>query len=167
MELLGGQSQPLWDGQSFAKSLTAGTSQGRDELILSQCCHVCQRSVRWNNWLYMRTYHDGFHLFPQEMLYDLSVDPYEQNNVAAAHPDICREAAWRMERWHDQQMQHMARVFPTDVSDPLWTVVAEGGPFHAVHEKGRSQLPEYIERLKSTGRAEGATALAQKYHDDL
>jgi choline-sulfatase len=169
MELLKGDCKPLWDGQSYAGTLLGvGTAEGRDQLVLSQCCHVCQRSVRFNGaggqrWLYMRTYHDGFHLFPQEMLYDLATDPHEQNDVAGTHPDVCREGAWRLADWHDQQMQKMARTFPTDVADPLWTVMAEGGPMHAIHEKGRSPLPEYLKRLEATGRSEGAAALRKKY----
>jgi len=167
MELLGGQCQPLWDGQSYAKALTTGAAVGQEELILSQCCHVCQRSVRWDHWLYMRTYHDGFHLFPQEMLFDLATDPHEQNDLAAKRGDICREGAWRLARWHDQQMQKIAKLFPHDLADPLWTVVAEGGPFHALHEKGRSPLPKYLARLEATGRAEGAAALRKKYPEAL
>jgi len=36
-----------------------GTELGRDELIVSQCCHVCQRAVRWDTYLYIRTWHVG------------------------------------------------------------------------------------------------------------
>ncbi len=165
MDLLGGQKQPVWDGTSYAHAITEGTAAagGRDDLVISQCAHVCQRSVRWENWLYLRTYHDGFHLFPQEMLFDLQSDPHEQENIAAAHPDLCREGAWRLARWHDAQMQKMAQASHGDVTDPLWTVIREGGPFHALHEKGRSPLPRYLERLEATGRADGAAELRKKY----
>lgn len=168
MDLLGGKQQPLWDGTSFAPAVRSGdAATGRDEIVISQCAHVCQRSVRWGDWLYMRTYHDGFHLFPQEMLYHLADDPHEQHDVASAHPEILREGAWRLARWHDAQMQKMA-VQVNDSVDPLWTVIREGGPLHA-----RSTLPgdpgglegiaRYIERLESTGRAEGAAILRARY----
>jgi len=162
MELLGGASQPLWDGQSFADAITGGGDPGREDLVISQCAHVCQRSVRWDCWLYVRTYHDGFRLFPQEMLFDLEKDPHEQQDLSGQRPDLCREGAWRLGRWHDEQMQKMARS-SSDVTDPLWTVIQEGGPFHAIHERGRSPLPAYLERLEATGRAEGAAALRKKY----
>lgn len=166
MDLLGGKKQPIWDGVSFAATITNGTPQGREDLVISQCAHVCQRSVRWDQWLYLRTYHDGFRLFPQEMLFDLDADPHEQNDLAPQHPDVCREGAWRLARWHDAQMQKMARG-NTDMTDPLWTVLQEGGPFHALHERGRSPLPAYLERLEATGRADGAAALREKYRDHL
>ncbi len=175
MDLLGGESLPLWDGQSFAKTIRGGASPERDEVVLSQCAHVCQRSVRWDHWLYVRTYHDGFHLFPDEMVFDLQSDPHEQTDLAATRPEICREGAWRLARWHDAQMQKMART-GNDVVDPLWTVVREGGPFHARLSDGDrpgdpaggiAGFEKYLARLEATGRAESARALREKYRDVL
>lgn len=170
MELLGGESQPIWDGQSFASAITGAGDKGRDELVISQCAHVCQRSVRWNKWLYMRTYHDGFHLFPDEMLFDIQADPHEQHNLAVQHPDIRNEGARRLMNWHDGQMRKMAAT-ATDVADPLWTVMREGGPFHANidggGQPGTDGFLAYLKRLEETGRAEGAAQLRKKYADRL
>lgn len=44
--------------------------------------------------------------------------------------------------------------------DPMWTVMRENGPYHTWNE-----LPGYIERLKKTGRAEGAQRLQEAYKD--
>lgn len=169
MDLLGRSKPALWDGESYVRTLREGAVQSRDQLVISQCCHVCQRSVRWDTaghkWLYMRTYHDGFHLFPQEMLYDLAVDPREQNEVAATHPAICMEGAWRLAKWHDAQMQKMVKT-ASDCIDPLWTVMHEGGPFHANLAHGQPKVAgfrEYLVRLQETGRAEGAEKLREKY----
>ena len=74
--------------QSYAETLKSGEDAGHDELILSQCCHGCQRSVRWADWIYIRTYHDFYHLFPKEMLFNIKDDPHEQNNLAETHPEI-------------------------------------------------------------------------------
>jgi arylsulfatase A-like enzyme len=165
MELMGGEKQEIWDGESYAPAITKGNDIGRDEVTMSQCCHVCQRSVRWEQWLYTRTYHDGFHLFPQEMLYDLDADPHEQNNLAAAKPELCREGQWRLARWHDAQMQKMA-LTSNDVTDPLWTVVREGGPHHASLAHGQPGIEgfkTYLKYLEDTDRKEGADELREKY----
>jgi choline-sulfatase len=171
MELLGGPQKAIWDGESFAAAVRQGADCGREEVIISQCCHVCQRSVRWAHWLYMRTYHDGYHLFPQEMLFDLENDPHEQTNLADQHPELCREGLWRLGRWHDAQMHKMSE-YSTDTTDPLWTVIREGGPFHARllrHYEGRRQtegpqkFEAYLERLEKTGRADGAAALRERH----
>jgi choline-sulfatase len=46
--------------------------------------------------------------------------------------------------------------------DPLMTVLREGGPYHA-----RVDLPEYLIRLRATGRVAQADKLAVKYETRL
>jgi arylsulfatase A-like enzyme len=170
MDLLGKPKPDIWDGQSFADAIKVNSLSSpaavRDQLVISQCCHVCQRSVRWENWLYIRTYHDGFRLFAQEMLFDLTADPHEEHDLALSHPEVCREGAWRLMRWHDDQMQKVAEKYPNDAGDPLWTVISEGGPYHALLDE-RSPLPKYLKRLEATGRADGAAKLREKYSRQL
>ncbi len=142
-ELLDRPAQPVWDGASYAATLRTGADTGRDQLVLSQCAHVCQRSVRFREFLYIRTYHDGYHLFPREMIFDLVADPHEQYDLAPVRSDLCREGAARLLDWQDSMMATSI----TNV-DPLWTVMREGGPFHA-----RGQLKKYCTYLEKTGRA--------------
>lgn len=162
MELMGQPIPDRWSGQSFAKTLIGvptDSTADRRELILSQCAHVCQRSVRFEHWLYIRTYHDGLYLFPQEMLFDLAADPHEQNDVASVHPDMLREGAWRLAQWHDAQMQIMAKR-SSDVVDPLWTVIHEGGPYQI-----QGILPNYLDHLEATNRSAAAAEMRAKYGD--
>lgn len=171
MHLLGLEDNipDIWDGKPYPATVRDGTHGGRPDLIISQCSHVCQRSVRFENWLYIRTYHDGFHLFPRDMLFDLSTDPHEQRNRADDYPEVLREATWRLLQWHDAQMFKVAR-YVGDVTDPMWTVIAEGGPLHARAASSPNQpdsLQPYLERLEATGRADGAAALREKYADAL
>lgn len=143
----------IWDGRSYAQALAADVDCGREDLVLSQCAHVCQRSVRFGPWLYIRTYHDGYHLFPREMLFDVEKDPHEENDLAEARPEVCREGASRLLDWHDRQMHGSI----CDV-DPLWTVMREGGPFHA-----RGALPRYLEHLRATGRTWAIPELVKRH----
>jgi arylsulfatase A-like enzyme len=153
--LLGAKAPSRWDGQSYAPSILKGTDCGRDELVLSQCEHVCQRSVRFDRWLWMRTYHDGFHLWPDEMLFDLKKDPWEQDDVAAKNPQVCWQAAHRLEAWHTRMMKAMPYG---NAVDPLWTVMNEGGaPF------ARGRLKKYCGHLKKTGRAWAIPELKKKH----
>ncbi len=158
-DLLGVQAPNTWEGKSFARAVRTGEDTGRDHLILSQNAHVCQRSVRWQNWLYVRTYHDGFRLLPQEMLFDLEKDPYEQVNLAGELRDTCRQALQKLTDWHDQMMATMPYGY-TD--DPMRIVLAEGGPTHA-----RGNLMEYCERLKATGRGQHVEELKRRHPNDV
>ncbi|KKO55330.1 sulfatase family protein [Paenibacillus sp. DMB20] len=152
-ELLNVEPMKSWDGSSYADSLRSGKPAGRDYLVVSQCAHVCQRSVRFGDWLYIRTYHDGYHLFDKEMLFNLSKDIHEQNNLAHERRDLCKEAVYLLNEWHD----HMMETMKFDV-DPLWTVIREGGPYHA-----KGHLPMYIERLKMTGREHAVPELMRRH----
>ncbi len=152
-ELLDVHVQNSWDGESFAPALTDGAECGREYLVVSQCAHGAQRSVRFDNWLYTRVYHDFYHLFPDELLFDLTADPHEQHNLADERPDVCGIAARRLEDWHTEQMKRS----PSDV-DPLWTVLKEGGPFHA-----RGRLKRYCEYLEETGRGWACEELKRRH----
>ncbi|MFA4944606.1 MAG: sulfatase [Lentisphaeria bacterium] len=149
----------LWDGQSYLPALRTGADCGRGQLVLSQCAHVCQRAVRFGDWLYLRTIHDGYHLFPQEMLFNLATDPHEQHDLAAARPAVCADAARRLLNWHDEMMRTMPFGYE---ADPLWTVIREGGPEHA-----RGRLPAYCQRLAATGRGWAVAELKRRHPDEF
>lgn len=151
-DMLGKEPSKQWDGRSYAPALDGGDC-GRDYLIVSQCAHVCQRSVRFDKWIYIRTYHDGYHLFDHEMLFDLENDPYEQENVAKQHQEVCKDAVYYLNQWHDAMMQSM-----DDDVDPLWTVMKEGGPYHA-----KGQLSRYIEHLNKTDRGHAVPELIRRH----
>ena len=75
IELAGGKVSPNWDGQSFANALKSQTHGGRDFLVISQGAWSCQRAVRFDDWLCIKSYHDGYHGFPNAMLFDVKSDP--------------------------------------------------------------------------------------------
>ncbi|MFO7612726.1 MAG: sulfatase [Clostridia bacterium] len=156
-EILGQKGMPSWEGASYAKAILEGSECGREELILEQCAHVCQRSVRFGDWIYIRTYHDGYHLFPKEMLFNVEDDPHEQHDLAKDNPGVCKDAAWRLMNWHDTMMAKRK-----DAQDPLWITVREGGPLHA-----RGFLADYIKRLIATGREEGVAELIKRHPGEV
>lgn len=153
LELLGTRVPGSWDGRGFADALRAGRSEGRESLVLSQAAWTCQRSVRFDDWLCIRTWHDGYHPFPEWMLFDLAADPHETRDLAGERPEVVEDAMRRLDAWHAE----MART-ATRPGDPMQTVLAEGGPFHV-----RGQLPRYLERLRATGREHQARELEARY----
>ncbi len=155
-----GKPNPVtYDGISFADSIRTGMETGREYLVVSQCAHVCQRGVRFGDWLYLRTYHDGYHLTEDEELFNLREDPHETVDLAKQHPEVCWHGAWYLERWVAEQLK--ANVH-NSVVDPLWSVIGEGGPFHC-----RGYLENYCRRLEQTGRAELAKRLREKHSWEL
>ncbi len=152
-ELLNVKPSANWDGKSYASVVTSGEDAGRDSVVISQMAHVCQRSARFGDWLYMRTYHDGFHLFDKEMLFNIKEDPHEEHDVKEQYPEICQQGAKIILDWHDEQM-----LKSDSQIDPMMTVLHENGPYHT-----QGHLLSYIDRLEKTGRKEGAQKLREKY----
>ena len=145
IELLGGTVPANWDGRSFAHAMKSNSQSGREFLVLSQGAWSCQRAVRCGDSLLMVSYHDGYHGFPDVMLFDLKNDPHEQNDICSAKPQAAKEMLAMLERWHGEMMRSSTIGF-----DPMWTVIREGGALHT-----RGQLPAYLARLRETDRATG------------
>lgn len=142
-----------WDGASFAADYGKGSGRVRREsLILSQLAWCAQRSARWDRYLLIETYHDGFHDYPEYMLFDLDADPHEQTNLAPTRPDLVAQGQNILQDWKSGVLKTARHP-----SDPLDTVMAEGGPFHV-----RGQADSYIERLRDTGREQIAHSFAQR-----
>lgn len=154
IELTGGKVPDNWDFRSFREKFEAAQPAAlRNDLVLSQMAWSCQRSVRWGDWLCIRSYHDGFHGFPPVMLYHVNDDPHFQHDLASDRPELCHEAMARLDRWMAEMM-----ATATHSEDPMRTVLHEGGPLHT-----RGQLPAYLQRLRATGRSAGAEALAHAH----
>ncbi len=156
-ELIQQQTPCNWDARSFAEALRQGLSQGRESLIISQGAWACQRGVRFQDHLYIRTYHDAFHGYPDAMLFDVKTDPHEQHDLAPNHPELVASAAEILKFWHAEMM----RTSVTGI-DPMWTVLAEGGGLH-VH----GELPAYLARLEKTGRRNWADSLRRTHRTRL
>ncbi len=150
-----------YDGISYADQILKGTDGGRDYLVVSQCAHVCQRSVIFDDWIYTRTYHDGYRLYEDEALYNLKSDSNEQFNVAKENDELCWKGAYLLEKWVSDNMKKNAEDYPDHPEDPMWRVIAEGGPFHC-----RGYLDEYCQRLEDTNRGWAAKELRQRHPNE-
>lgn len=155
IELVGGTVPDNWDGVSFAGSFRNGEQAGWDYLVISQGAHTCQRAVRFDDYLCIRSYHDGYHGFPDVMLFDLRQDPHEQHDLATERSDLVAHSMAALDEWHGRMMR--AATHP---QDPMRTVLHEGGPFHT-----RVDLPRYLQRLRETDRADCAERLAAAHSE--
>jgi len=143
-----------WDGESFAGLINGKSCPGRESLVFSQQAHVCQRSARFDDYVYIRTIHDGFQLFDDEMLFNVKDDFYMQRDLKEVHPEICAVGAKIILDWQDAMLKTSASD-----TDPMWTVYKEGGPYHA-HDR---DFDAYMARLERSGRGEAADLLRARY----
>jgi choline-sulfatase len=109
--------------------------------------------VRWGDHLYCCTWHDAFHGWPDEIVFDVATDPHEQHDLAPQRADVVEERCDLLASWTSDQL---ARSFAP--ADPMDIVMAKGGPFHT-----RGELPAYLDRLRATGRESWAERLAARW----
>ena len=133
-EMLKVKPSDRWDGQSYASALRRPGSASREALVLSQLTWSCQRAVRWDKWIMIRTYHAGLKDYPPVMLFDVAADPHEEHDLAAEQPQIVAIGLALLEEWHAEQMAGS----PSPI-DPMQTVLREGGPYHT-----RASLTSYV-----------------------
>ncbi|EMA47310.1 sulfatase [Halococcus morrhuae DSM 1307] len=156
-EYVGGEIPDHWDGRSFVDALNGVTDPDSDRefLVFSQGAWACQRGVRWDDWLLVRTYHDGFKDFAPVELYDLSADPHETTNLARENVDVAREGIALLEGWQSARLAESATGTaggnpdaPRALTDPLVEVLEEGGPFHPRND---IDFDDLIHRLREAG----------------
>jgi arylsulfatase A-like enzyme len=167
VDAAGGDVPAGWDGESFRSALTDGTSDGREFLVTGQGAWACQRGVRWDDWLLLRTYHDGWKDFEAVELYDLASDPHETENVARENPNVAERGMALLDRWRGQRGIDAATGenggnpdAPRTLVDPLFEVIHEGGPTYL-----RGDMEAYTDRLRETGREEHAETIEE--HDGI
>lgn len=137
----------------FRDVLAEAPGVGREFLVTSQMAWTAQRGVVFGDHLYLRTYHDGWHDWPGEMLFNLVADPHETTDLAAAEPALVERARNHLETWLAEELRHAPFA-----ADPVGTVLAEGGPYHV-----RGTRDAYLARLRETGRGEIAGRLAARH----
>jgi choline-sulfatase len=157
-ELVGGEQRERWDGISFLPALTEGKSAGRQYLVVSQCAWSCQRGVRFDKWIFIRTYHDGLKEFPELMLFDIENDPHETTNLVDQRPEVVAKGLRLLDEWVAEQM-----VSSDSPVDPMWSVIHEGGPFHT---RDDLNLDSYLEKLRNQDRNAAADRLERRYRPE-
>lgn len=141
-----------WDGKSFFNEIENDEDFGMPYLVISQNAWSSQRTVIFDNWSMIKTYHTGMKDFPEIMLFDRENDYHMLNNLAGKKPEIISRASQFLEEWHTEMMKASESQ-----TDPLWTVWNEGGPSHC-----RGMLEKYIERLKKTRRKDLVPKLLER-----
>ena len=152
LDLLGVRVPANWDGVSFAEALKRGEEDGRSAIVTTHGAHTVQRGVSFEGWWLVRTWHDGWHPYPEHMLFDLEADPHEQEDLAEKYPEVVAQGLEILAGWHSEQMATASGP------DPIETILAEGGPWHF-----RGLEKDYWQRLRDTGRGQWAQVLAERH----
>jgi arylsulfatase A-like enzyme len=147
------ESPAGWDGRSFLPALRGRNWNGRDWLVIGQGAWSAQRSVRVDNWLYLRTYDTGLHDWPDQMLFDIKKDPHQTQNLVDRRPEVVQRCQALMQQWIDA----VALSEGDPVSDPFVALINEGGPLYT-----QGQREWYAEFLRGQGKADCAKRMLSR-----
>src|SRR5688572_32985451 len=90
------------------------------------------------------------------MLFDVANDPHEQHDLAPSRDDLVGRSMGMLDAWHGEMLRTA-----THATDPMWTVMREGGPHHC-----SGYLARYLQRLRATGREDWARLLAARHRTE-
>lgn len=95
-----------WQGRSLQPIVESASAESRDAIVVDHGQYTAQRAVRTDQWKYIRTYHAGMWngVVPDEQLFDLTTDPWEQTNLAPDRPDVVSDLHDLMAGWAEEHV---------------------------------------------------------------
>jgi len=151
-----------WDSESFYPALAGDSEQrsfeGREYLVCGHGIYTFGRAVYRDNWVYIRLLHPGVFSLPGvyndqhlsgdglELLHDTEADPYLEENLIEANPDIAEEFRGVLDDW----TARMQASEDAAGEDPLRGMAAEDGPFLYVDPEPLAALYETSEATTET-----------------
>ena len=153
VELLGGKRPEGWDAQSFKDEFQSGEYQGRNELYLSHGPWSLQRSVIWEDYIYIHTYLDGLKELNENLLFNWKTDPHELEDLSHKMPEKVIEGSQMIMRWSNQMVSEGFLGY-----DPIMGLLKQNGPYHTT-----KQLHNLIKHYQKIDRPDIVTRLIIKY----
>ncbi len=151
IEALGLETRAGWAGRSFLPLLKGEElKRPRDHLVFSHGLHTRQRSIYDGRWLFVRTYHPSYYLYPPRMLFDLQTDPYLTDDLAESLPERLAEMDRLLVAWE------RASTAATGLPDPMRLIQSEAPCIIGTPES-------YLERLRDEGRSADADRLLEQW----
>ena len=120
-----------WQGRSLKPVIEGPVTndEWRDAVVFDHGLYAAQRAIRTDRWKFIRTYHPGVwaDVVPERALYDMSADPWEQENVLETHPEVAAELEDRMAAWVERHRG--------EDEDPIREVARNGPPAYLAGEE--------------------------------
>ena len=105
LDAIGAEPVEEMDGRSFWPALNGGTDGGYDRLVSLECSWQAKWCLREGRYKYILAREPDLYGTPMRELYDLSVDPEENNNLAEQERYIAREMENELEGWIGDRMR--------------------------------------------------------------
>jgi len=115
LELAGVETDIPFDGKSLMPMVRGEVTSHESHLYLTECTWMRKHGWRTPEWKLIIALEPDFHFKPPVELYNLVLDPHEDNNLAEANPDIVATLEARMKRWIEKREKE------TGLTNPIMT----------------------------------------------
>jgi arylsulfatase A-like enzyme len=153
--LLKGDENVKWlgmEGKSLLPCLVGLSNGNYEEMYFSEATWELKRAIRTGKWKLINSIEQDLHRRPMQELYDLEVDPCEQNNVIDQYPEVTLELATKLQAWVAGRLQETNRtidpvkeqgVCATRVGTPVpgEQLGAGATPLHKRHHQKAAGIP--------------------------
>jgi arylsulfatase A-like enzyme len=146
------------EGKSLVPCLKGEQSGNYDELFFSEATWQVKRAYRDGKWKFIQSIEQDYHGRPMQELFDLETDPTEQNNIAAAHPEIVAELKAKLDAYVARRLEETGRAVDpaaeqgrcgTRIGTPKDETVGPGAtPLHLREGQAAADIPK-PEELRS------------------
>lgn len=128
-ELMGFKAPKGIDGESLMQLVTGKKANLTSEFYITECTWMRKHGWRTPQWKLIRALEPDFHFKPAVELYDLLLDPEENNNVADRNPDIVKTLTERMNAWIAKREKKTGRKDPMFTQECWHGIKAVGAAF--------------------------------------
>ncbi|MEM7532060.1 MAG: sulfatase [Chloroflexota bacterium] len=101
-----------FDGRSLMDMVHGEVPSFESEMYITECTWMRKHGWRTPEWKLILALEPDFHFKPEIELYNLSVDPEENNNVADENPDVVDLLRTRMDAWIARREQESGLLNP-------------------------------------------------------
>jgi arylsulfatase A-like enzyme len=99
LELLGVRARDKFDGESLLPLVRGERASNYSEFYITECTWMRKHGWRTPEWKLMVALEPDFHFKPEVELYNLVLDPGENNNLAEKEPGMVAALRARMDAW--------------------------------------------------------------------
>lgn len=97
LDLMGIKTRIKFDGRSLLPRMTGGERLQEPEFYITECTWMRKHGWRTPEWKLIHALEPDFHFKPKVELYNMVIDPGENNNVADKEPGVVRMLEARMQ----------------------------------------------------------------------
>jgi len=127
LELMGIKTKIKFDGRSLVPLMKGKLRKPEPEFYITECTWMRKHGWRTPEWKLIHALEPDFHFKPEIELYNLILDPEENNNVAKKEPEVVALLESRMQAHIKKREKQTGRTNPmyTNLNWPFWEVRKE------------------------------------------